>query len=150
MHSRLNIGSGKDYLEGWVNADSRVACNPDDVVILGTGMLPYPDDSFDEVRAFNVLTQIAEPEAFKVAMNELWRVTRGIIHIRVPNAAHISAYQDPMDVRRFTDQTFTYMEFGHRRYEQYGRHYGFRSFKVRQDLNLNETQLHFHLTPVKL
>ena len=141
---KLNIGCGQDKLEGWINADSREGCNPDEIVRLGF-RLPYPDDHFVEVKAFNVLTQVND---IVTAMNELWRVTKGFITIRVPDAADICAFQDPMDFRHFTDQSFTYMELGHRRYEQYGEHYGFKPFKV-ELLESNGRQLLFRLWPVK-
>lgn len=141
---KLNIGCGNDKLEGWVNADARTSCNPDVKCVLGE-TLPFKDDQFDEVRAFNVLTQVSK---IRKAMNELWRVTNGFILIRVPDAANICAFQDPMDFRHFTDQSFTYMEHGHRRYEQYGKMYGFKPFKV--ELLEHKEQMLFKLTPVKI
>ncbi len=145
--NRLNIGCGNDKLPQYVNADASPLCNPQVVCILGE-RLPFKDNEFDEVRAYNVLCQVQMTTAFIYAMNELHRITRGYIDVRVPDASDICAFQDPCDSRRFTDQSFTYMEHNHRRYIQYGRHYGFPPFKV-ELLENNGKQMLFKLTPVK-
>lgn len=147
MHKILNIGCGNDKMPNAVNADSSAACNPDIVCGLGW-FLPFDDNQFKETFAYNVLTQVESNEDFVLSMNELHRVTEKVIHIRVPYALDECAFQDPMDVRRFTDQSFTYMEEGHRRYEQYGKHYGFLPFKVVPREN-NGRQMLFDLYPVK-
>lgn len=146
---RLNIGCGNDKQEGWLNADASPLCNPDVVCVLGTE-LPFEDNQFYEVRVLNVLCQIQSNEEFVTAINELWRVTKdtGEIHVRVPIASDIIAYQDPMDCRRFTPESFSYMQHEHRRYEQYGKHYGFNPFMVKLDNSLR--QMLFTLTPVKV
>jgi len=112
--------------------------------------IPFDDNTFNEVLAENVLCQVQQTQAFITTMNELYRVTKptGMITVRVPNAKHECAYQDPIDSRRFTDQTFTYMEHGHRRYEQYGKHYGFPPFTVTL-VEDNGRQMVFNLWPVK-
>lgn len=145
--STLNIGCGNDKMKGAINADISPLCSPDVVCTLGE-RLPFLDNSFNEVYAYNVLTQIDSNAEFVEAINELWRICDGVIHIRVPLATHECAFQDPMDCRRFTDQSFTYMEYGHRRYEQYGKHYGFMPFKVITKDN-NGIQMLLDLIPVK-
>ena len=90
--------------------------------------IPYDRNTFDEVIANNILCQISSRKKFVFVMNELFRVIKpnGILKIRVPNASDICAFQDSMDTIRFTNQSFTYMEDGHRRYETYGRLYGYK------------------------
>lgn len=146
---RLNLGCGRNYLDGYTNAD----ISPDvgaDVVCDITSAIPFRDNTFDEVLCENVLTQILYPQTFVQVMNDLWRITKptGEILIRVPNAAHICSWQDPCDCRRFTDQSFTYVQHDHRRYHQYGLHYGFKPFRV-ELLDDNGIQMKFKLCPVK-
>lgn len=146
---KLNLGCGRNYLKGYTNLDISPDVGADVISDIEQG-LPFRSNTFDEVLCENVLTQIRLPDTFIEVMNELWRITKpdGSILIRVPNAKDICSWQDPMDCRRFTDQTFTYMEMGHRRYEQYGRHYGFCPFSV-ELLEDNGRQMIFKLWPKK-
>lgn len=143
----LNIGCGNDKMEGAVNADISDLCNPDVVCQLGTP-LPFENKEFDEVYAYNVLTQIETNVEFVTALQELHRITKRVIHVRVPLATDICAFQDPMDCRRFTHESFTYMDSTHRRYTQYGKHYGFPPFTVKH-IDSNGRQMLIDLIPVK-
>lgn len=144
---RLNLGCGKDYREGYINADISEEVDAD-IIFDMTERIPFVDNQFYEVVANNCLTQIEKNQDFIHVINELWRVTKGDIYIRVPNVRNRCAFQDPMDCRRFTKESFTYMEYGHRRYEQYGKHYGFKPFRVKL-LKNNGRQMEFKLSPVK-
>jgi len=147
MKETLNIGCGLDKMKGAVNADLSPLCNPDVICRLGT-KLPFEDNRFSEVFAYNVLTQIETNKEFVIAINELHRITKGVIHIRVPFALDECSFQDSMDCRRFTDKSFTYMDKQHRRYQQYGRHYGYFPFATRLVEN-NGRQMLFDLWPLK-
>lgn len=148
------MGCGRDYRQSdsennWTNLD----LSPDvgaDIVMDIEDSVPIKNDTFDEILANNVLTQILHPDSFVRVVNHLWRICKkdGFILVRVPNAEHICAFQDPMDCRRFTDQSFTYMQYDHRRFTQYGQHYGFRPFKV-ELLENNGIQMIFKLWPRK-
>lgn len=148
--TKMNLGCGRDIRKGYLNVDISDAVGAQKVMDIQKTPWDFADDQFDHIIVYNVLTQIASPQKFVEVMNELWRVTKdtGIIEIRVPNALHICAWQDPMDCRRFTDQSFTYMQHGHRRFEQYGRHYGFRPFRVDM-VEDNKVQMVFLLMPFK-
>lgn len=146
---KLNIGCGRDYRDGYTNLDISSDVGADVVADIEK-CIPFRTNTFDEVLCYNVLTQILYPKTFLQVMNDLWRITKadGFIEIRVPLAKYEYAFQDPMDCRRFTDQSFTYMEEGHRRYEQYGKHYGFKPFKVKI-LDKKEEQMYIRLIPIK-
>jgi ubiquinone/menaquinone biosynthesis C-methylase UbiE len=146
MH-KLNIGCGRDYREGYLNVDISPEVGADVVCDIQKD-IPFGDNEFDEVLCNNVLTQIADSDKFLFVMNELWRITKGSVIVRVPLATHPCAFQDPMDSRRFTEESFTYMEDGHRRYEQYGKHYGFKPFTV-ELLENNGAQITVKLCPRK-
>lgn len=149
MRKRINLGCGNDYMRGYINTDISTAVGADMVFDIKYG-LPFRDDEVFEIVVNNVLTQIQSSKDFIFVMNELWRVCnkKGFIQIRVPNAKDICAWQDPMDCRRFTDQSFTYMQYNHRRYNQYGKHYGFMPFDV-ELLDNNGRQMTFKLCPKK-
>jgi ubiquinone/menaquinone biosynthesis C-methylase UbiE len=145
--NKLNLGCGKDYKEGYVNLDISDGVGADIVADVQFG-IPFDDDTFDEVLVNNMLTQVERGKDFVRVMNELHRVCKGEIFVRVPLVSDACAWQDPMDCRRFTPESFTYMEEGHRRYEQYGKHYGFSPFKV-EILENNGRQMRVKLTPCK-
>ena len=146
---KVNLGCGKDYIHGWVNCDISSRSSADMVFDMTKG-LPFKDDSVDEMIINNALTQIEKSKDFVKVMNEIWRVctSDSSILVRVPSVRDVCAWQDPMDCRRFTEESFTYMEYGHRRYNQYGYHYGFAPFVV-ELLSNNGRQMTFKLCPKK-
>jgi len=143
----LNIGCGNDKMQDAVNADLSPLCDPDVVCKLGE-TLPFKDNEFEEVYCYNVLAHVETNKGFILAINELHRICNGTIHVRTPLATHECAYQDPTEVRRFIPNSFTFMEHEHRRYEQYGKHYGFKPFKVTL-VEDNGRQFKIDLCPVK-
>ena len=147
--NKLNLGCGKDYRYGYINTDISKHVGADLVFDMTKG-LPFKDDSFEEIIVNNALTQIEKNKHFVKVMNEIWRVSTptSSILVRVPNSQDVCSFQDPMDSRRFTEESFTYMQYDHRRYEQYGKHYGFAPFKV-ELLDNNGRQMTFKLCPKK-
>ena len=61
---------------------------------------------------------------------EVYRVLKpgGVMTVIVPNARFAIAHQDPMDVRKFTKETFSYFLKGSRQYDLYGSVYGFKEW----------------------
>lgn len=80
---KLNLGCGKDILEGWINCDYLPGDGVDKVFDLMQG-IPMPDNSVDYILASHVLEHIhlwhLKP------MSEIHRVLKpgGIVEIRVP------------------------------------------------------------------
>lgn len=153
--TKLNLGCGRDKREGYVNIDASDEAKPDLTLNIEFDRLPYEDGTVEEVLAYNVLEQISCPRHFVNVMNELWRVvkTGGRLLVRVPNAEHICAFQDPMDVMRFTENSFDYMAFRNKRYEEFGQVYGFKPWVVNvakgDGKTTSEGQLLVKLQPVK-
>jgi len=88
-----------------------------------------------------VLEQIGSNDEFLFALNECWRVLKkgGMITIIVPNAKYAIAHRDPMDVRKFTKETFLYFAEGAREYNLYGSVYGFKPWS---NINIQENERH--------
>lgn len=85
--NKLNLGSGTDYREGWINVDVVKEFNPDitfDINKIYNGeKLPFPDNHFDYILLQDVLEHFPEPLPI---IWELYRVCNkgGRIEIAVP------------------------------------------------------------------
>lgn len=133
---KINIGCGRDYRPGWVNTDISKDCKADVYFDIRKDKIRRPGATFsffveqfeaDEIYISGVLEQIGENEHLIHAMNECHRVLKpgGIMTVVVPNAKFAIAHQDPMDVRKFTRETFNYFLKDSRAYNLYGSVYGF-------------------------
>lgn len=147
---KLNIGAGIKKMEGFINIDISPDAKPDLLLDIEDG-LPFEDNSTKETYAYNVLEQISSPKKLIFVLNELWRITSkdGFVMVRVPNANFITAWQDPMDCRRFTEETFTYFQGTNTRYHEYGKLYGFKPWTVVKNDCPNAQLLLYCLRPIK-
>lgn len=125
--NKLNIGCGRDYRDGWINIDLSREVNADLYLDIRKDPLPYLDQSVDEIYISGVLEQIGSNEDLVHAMRECHRVLkpgRNMV-IVVPNARYGIAHRDPMDIRKFTRETFLYFITGTQEWKLYGSVYGF-------------------------
>lgn len=126
---RLNIGCGRDYREGWWNCDiGDVQC--EEHLDIRATPLPFKENSVEEIYISGVLEQIGSNDELIFAMNECYRVLKpgAIMEVVVPNARFAIAHQDPMDIRKFTRETFPYFIKGMRHHDLYGSAYGFKGW----------------------
>src|SRR5262245_58436009 len=111
---KMNIGCGRNILDGWLNVDHAdvpgVDCvaeldNPDGVFLM------YPPDSVDEFLLSHVIEHIRHPLPL---MAELWRVaTPGAsMVIRCPYGSSDDAFEDPTHVRQMFLNSFGYFGQG--------------------------------------
>ncbi len=124
---KINIGGGLKRIDGFLNVDHDEMTNPDYVVDLESGKLPFDDNSIEEIRAHHILEHIGE--GFLGLMKELYRVCKSgaIIDIAVPHHRHENYFGDPTHRRPITVEMFKkfskkYCEW-HR--EQHGSSTGF-------------------------
>lgn len=108
MSLKLNLGSGKNKLEGYINIDGNPKAKPNIVHDLAED-LPFKDNSIDEIRARHVLEHLKAPVFFKV-MKEAHRVLKegGMFKIRVPYYKSPNMYSHPFHVRIFTEDSFLF------------------------------------------
>lgn len=104
---KLNLGSGSDYREGWINADIRPAVDPDVVLHMDSPYLPFSEETFDYVLSDNVLEHSADQ--FKL-LKELHRITKpgATLVFRGPHWNSAGAWADPTHTRPFTQETFNH------------------------------------------
>lgn len=93
--TRLNIGCGKDYREGWLNFDMNREVKADVYADMSEG-LPFRDNSIAEVVLDNVLEHVPR-ERFFGFLEELHRVCRhdARIEIYVPHYSSMYAFKHP-------------------------------------------------------
>jgi SAM-dependent methyltransferase len=106
-HSKLNIGSGFDYREGYVNLDVTSEGKPDIVCDIEKG-IPLEDGSIEFVLMRHVFEHI-DPRKFNFVMSELYRICKpgAKILIYCPYFScgiHYKCYDHIMFVSYFTFQ----------------------------------------------
>jgi methyltransferase family protein len=101
---KLNLGCGKFKLSGYHNVDAWPEANPDQLIDLNRLPLPFPDNSFDEVRADHVLEHLHDVFG---TMLDLHRVCSNgaLIKVKVP---HFSRGMTHPDHKHCFDVTFRY------------------------------------------
>ncbi|MDP3966504.1 MAG: methyltransferase domain-containing protein [archaeon] len=104
---KLNLGSGEDIKEGFVNLDIAKLKGIDIVHNLDKYPWPLKDNEFDFVYCDNVLEHLSE---IPKPMEELWRITKnsGKIKIIVPIFPSVWAMSDPTHKSFYTYMTFDY------------------------------------------
>ena len=132
VSKKLNIGCGTDYKSDWVNIDVSPEVKADHYLDIQKDQLPATDASIDEIYCSGVLEQILFNNDFVHYMNEAWRVlnNNGVMTVIVPSAKYSIAYRDPFDCRRFTEDTFKYIQYNERHYHKYGKVYGFKPWLI--------------------
>jgi len=104
---KLNLGVGRDALDGWVNVDIKQYAGVNVIWNLNIVPWPFENEQFDEILALDILEHVVDLTA---VMDECWRVLQagGEITIRGPVAGGINHYADPTHLRGFIARSFNY------------------------------------------
>jgi SAM-dependent methyltransferase len=108
--TKLNVGCGRNILQGWVNLDCVSLPGIDVVADLNrcaTAPLPFADDSVNEFLLQHVLEHVREPLPL---MQELHRIASpgALAVIRTPYGSSDDAWEDPTHVRPYFVGSFSY------------------------------------------
>lgn len=108
---KINLGSGKNYLEGYINIDINPLWKPDiccDVSkLLPTTLIVQALSETDEIIAHDLLEHI--PDLVPAMTNCLALLKEGgTIDISVPYYLSLGAWQDPTHVRAFNENSWLY------------------------------------------
>lgn len=111
MGAKVNLGCGRQYLEGYVNCDVVRAVRADRYFDLNQFPYPFEPDSVSEVFMDNVLEHLDD---IPRVMTELHRILEpgGVLKIVVPYAKADWAYQDPTHRHYFTERSMDYFAAG--------------------------------------
>lgn len=119
---KLNLGSGSDIKQGWINLNIVQLPGVDAVHNIEDLPLPFADNSFDEILAQDILEHVD----YIPVLKDLHRILApgGRLRIRVPHYTSRNNYTDPTHKKRFSVSTFDYFAKGtyiweHRRNEFY-------------------------------
>lgn len=151
---RLNLGSGKRKLAGFINIDDNPALQPDRVRDVRRG-LPYSDNSVWELQASDFLEHLGVDDTIFV-LNECHRVLvpTGSAVFRVPNALsklHPEwALGDPTHRSMWTVHRWDYWTAGHEQHEFNGAGYGILPWRVQiMPLDEGDSTIQATCQPVK-
>ena len=108
---KLQLGTGKNRMEGWVNCDLDPAPHID-CAFDAQKDWPFPDNSATHIYASHMLEHLTDPFTF---MKEAWRVLipNGTMTLRMPYGAHRSAWWDLTHIRPWFPESFCMFQPGH-------------------------------------
>jgi len=104
---KVNLGCGEDKRDEYVNIDIRREVNPD--ICIDIRCLTFPDESVDEVIAYDIIEHFPIKEAKHILGNIYeWLKPGGVLKIRVPDLKMIAERM----VRSPEDETFITLIYG--------------------------------------
>lgn len=101
----VNLGSGYDYIDKWINVDKEKKFNPDKVIDLEKAKLPFEDNSVDIVRACHILEHIKNYIGLMAEINRILK-PNGVLYIKVPEFPCGASVADPTHVNFFVPESF--------------------------------------------
>ena len=104
---KLNLGCGRNPIDGWVNCDIMDGPGVDRVFDLEKPPYPFETDSADNFHMSHVLEHIRGDLNM---MEELHRIAKpgAEIALRCPYGSHDSAFEDPTHVKILFENSFMY------------------------------------------
>lgn len=104
---KLNLGCGRDILEGYINLDVIKLEGVNVVWDLNKFPYPFQDNYFDEITTKSVLEHLSD---IQKTLEELWRISKpnAVINILVPHFASLGATIDPTHKLFFSYYSFDY------------------------------------------
>ena len=106
---RLNLGSGLNKFDGYLNVDSSELTKPDMVVDLNTTPWPWKDNEFGHVIAKDILEHLGNDDTdFVNILKEMYRISDNgaVWEVQVPHWRCDVALDDPTHKRLITLGTF--------------------------------------------
>lgn len=111
MTKILDIGCGDDKIPGATGMDVIAGPSVDIVQDLDVTPWPFEDDTFDKIRAQDVLEHVVD---FIKVTDEMWRVAKpgAEVEVRMPFMSSVNLATDPTHRRAATHRTFEYFQPG--------------------------------------
>jgi len=127
--TKLNLGAGRYYLDGYKNIDISKENRADEYYDLTKG-IKEKDGIIDEINCGCMMEQIDLNKDFIFFLNECHRVLRdgGSMKGYVPSTDERVINLDPMDRRFFQIDSFKYFNKNEHHWQEFGRTYGLRGW----------------------
>lgn len=96
-----------------VTCDMDPSCGPDVLLDLDGNNLPFQDDSFDEIGAYDILEHLGRQgdwRGFFDEFSEYWRVLKPGGHMSVLVPVGADALADPGHTRFFSEESFHFLD----------------------------------------
>ena len=103
--TKLNLGCGKKYIDGWVNVDFYDDSKCDVIHDLEEFPWPWENDSVSEIKIIHTLEHLgADWKVYIKILQEMYRVCEddATINVHVPSPWHWNYISDPTHVRPVT------------------------------------------------
>lgn len=112
LPDKLNLGCGRRKLDGCLNVDRAASVEPDFVHDLNHFPYPWPDASFNEITAHDVIEHLDDVVAF---MKEIWRLGRpgAVVRLTTPHFSCANSYVDPTHKHHLSYFSLDYFTPGH-------------------------------------
>lgn len=85
---KLNLGSGNNYLAGFVNIDNNPHLKTDLVYDLNLCPYPFEDGEFDEILADHIIEHLDNPLDF---LQEIYRISKNNAKITITGVIELAA-----------------------------------------------------------
>jgi len=99
---KLNLGCGRDIKEEYINIDFKSAKGVNMILDLNKNVLPFEDNSVDEILCSHVLEHLVDPYSF---MEECHRVLKegGIICVKLPGNCNCLEHKQTFHTKGYLD-----------------------------------------------
>lgn len=104
---KLNLGCGRNPIDGYVNLDRAALPGVDVVHDLEQHPLPFDDDTFDEIIGIDLIEHVTDALGL---MAELWRIATpdALCTFALPYGSSDDAWEDPTHVRPYFANSWMY------------------------------------------
>lgn len=144
---KINIGSGGQQIDGFLNCDYDPLTNPDFCFNLENDRFPFEDNSVEVVVASHVLEHLGE--GYFHCLKELYRICKhgAMIHVAVPFHRNDFFFNDPTHRRPITVDGLRLFS---RKYNQACRDQGASASKLAEHFDVDFEILSFNYNPMSM
>ncbi len=104
---KLNLGSGQDYREGYINVDNNTNYKADVIHDLNVYPYPFNEDEFEKIDAFHIIEHLDNPLLF---LQELYRISKNDVEIIIKCPHFSGNWIHPMHKSAISTKLFDFLD----------------------------------------